>query len=31
VQAVTASDVQALAAELAQRPRSVIRVGPFGD
>ncbi|MDM7832735.1 M16 family metallopeptidase [Cellulomonas edaphi] len=31
VQAVTAADVQELAAELAARPRSVIRVGPFGD
>ncbi|HWJ85498.1 MAG TPA: pitrilysin family protein [Cellulomonas sp.] len=31
VQSVTAADVQALAAELASRPRSVIRVGPFGD
>lgn len=31
ISAVTAADVQALAAELAARPRSVVRVGPFGD
>ncbi|MCR6706082.1 MAG: insulinase family protein [Cellulomonas sp.] len=31
VRAVTAADVQELAAELASRPRSVVRVGPFGD
>ncbi|MBD8060565.1 insulinase family protein [Cellulomonas sp. JH27-2] len=31
VRAVTAADVQELAADLASRPRSVIRVGPFGD
>ena len=31
VRAVTAADVQALAAELAKAPRSVVRVGPFGD
>lgn len=31
VRAVTAHDVQELAAELASRPRSVVRVGPFGD
>ncbi|UJP38702.1 M16 family metallopeptidase [Cellulomonas palmilytica] len=31
VRAVTAQDVQELAAELASRPRSVVRVGPFGD
>ncbi|MBT0995756.1 insulinase family protein [Cellulomonas sp. DKR-3] len=31
VRAVTVEDVQELAAELASRPRSVVRVGPFGD
>ncbi|WP_130781685.1 M16 family metallopeptidase, partial [Cellulomonas biazotea] len=31
IRAVTAADVQDLAAELASRPRSVVRVGPFGD
>lgn len=31
IRAVTAEDVRALAAELAARPRSVVRVGPFGD
>lgn len=31
VRAVTANDVQKLAAELAAAPRSVVRVGPFGD
>jgi predicted Zn-dependent peptidase len=31
VRAVTARDVQELAADLASRPRSVVRVGPFGD
>lgn len=31
VRAVTARDVQDLAAELASRPRSVARVGPFSD
>lgn len=31
VRAVTAADVRELAADLASRPRSVVRVGPFGD
>lgn len=31
IRAVTAAEVQELAAELASRPRSVVRVGPFGD
>ena len=31
VRAVTAREVQDLAADLASRPRSVVRVGPFGD
>lgn len=31
VRAVTARDVQELAADLASRPRSVVRVGPFAD
>ena len=31
VRAVTAAQVQELAAELAAAPRSVVRVGPFGD
>ncbi len=31
VRAVTAGEVQTLAAELAAAPRSVVRVGPFGD
>lgn len=31
VRAVTAREVQELAVELAGRPRSVVRVGPFGD
>jgi predicted Zn-dependent peptidase len=31
VRAVTAREVAELAAELAGRPRSVVRVGPFGD
>ncbi|GIG25219.1 M16 family metallopeptidase [Cellulomonas denverensis] len=31
LRAVTAEDVRVLAAELASRPRSVVRVGPFGD
>jgi predicted Zn-dependent peptidase len=31
IRSVTAADVQELAAELASRPRSVVRVGPFGD
>lgn len=30
IRAVTAEDVRVLAAELAERPRSVVRVGPFG-
>ena len=29
IRAVTAADVQELAAELAGRPRSVVRIGPF--
>ncbi|PZR55395.1 insulinase family protein [Xylanimonas oleitrophica] len=31
IRAVTAQDVRELAADLASRPRSVVRVGPFGD
>jgi len=31
IRAVTATQVQDLAADLAARPRSVVRVGPFGD
>jgi predicted Zn-dependent peptidase len=31
VRAVTAREVAELAADLASRPRSVVRVGPFGD
>ncbi len=31
VRAVTVDDVRELAADLAARPRSVVRVGPFGD
>ena len=31
LRAVTAEQVRELAAELASRPRSVVRVGPFGD
>jgi predicted Zn-dependent peptidase len=31
VQSVTAAGVQELAAELASRPRSFVRIGPFGD
>lgn len=31
IRAVTAQEVQELAAELAAVPRSVVRVGPFGD
>ena len=31
VRSVTAVQVQELAAELAAAPRSVVRVGPFGD
>ncbi|MCU1431926.1 MAG: peptidase domain protein [Actinotalea sp.] len=31
IRAVTAAEVQALAVELAGRPRSLVRVGPFGD
>ncbi|QGQ19647.1 insulinase family protein [Cellulomonas sp. JZ18] len=31
IRAVTAAEVQELAAELAAAPRSVVRVGPFGD
>jgi predicted Zn-dependent peptidase len=31
VRAVTSREVQELAADLAGRPRSVVRVGPFGD
>lgn len=31
VRAVTCADVQELAADLAARPRSMVRVGPFGD
>jgi predicted Zn-dependent peptidase len=31
VRAVTAAEVQELAVDLAARPRSVVRVGPFGD
>ncbi|GAA1970222.1 pitrilysin family protein [Isoptericola halotolerans] len=31
VRAVTAADVRDLAADLASRPRSVVRVGPFGE
>ncbi|WP_407318283.1 pitrilysin family protein [Isoptericola halotolerans] len=31
VRAVTAADVRELAADLASRPRSVVRVGPFGE
>lgn len=30
IRSVTAEDVRDLAADLAQRPRSVVRVGPFG-
>ena len=31
IRAVTADEVQALAKDLAARPRSTVRVGPFGD
>jgi predicted Zn-dependent peptidase len=31
IRAVTAAQVQELAAELAARPRSFVRIGPFGD
>jgi predicted Zn-dependent peptidase len=31
VRAVTAEDVRELAADLASRPRSIVRVGPFAD
>lgn len=31
IRTVTAEDVQALAKDLAGRPRSTVRVGPFGD
>ncbi|MFV2144559.1 M16 family metallopeptidase [Isoptericola sp. G70] len=31
IRAVTATDVRELAADLASRPRSVVRVGPFGE
>ncbi|ROS77153.1 pitrilysin family protein [Cellulomonas sp. PhB143] len=31
IRAVTAEEVRELAADLASRPRSVVRVGPFGD
>jgi len=31
IRAVTAAQVQDLAVELAGRPRSIVRVGPFGD
>ena len=31
VRSVTAEEVQSLAKDLAARPRSVVRVGPFGD
>lgn len=31
IREVTVHDVQELAADLASRPRSVVRVGPFGD
>ncbi|WP_265523272.1 M16 family metallopeptidase [Oerskovia flava] len=31
IRAVTSHDVQKLAGELASRPRSTVRVGPFGD
>jgi len=31
IRAVTAAHVQELAADLASRPRSIVRVGPFGD
>jgi predicted Zn-dependent peptidase len=31
IRTVTAEDVQALAKDLAERPRSTVRVGPFGD
>jgi predicted Zn-dependent peptidase len=31
IRAVTAAEVQELAAELAALPRSVVRIGPFGD
>jgi len=31
IRAVTADDVRELAADLASRPRAVVRVGPFGD
>ncbi|KQU00497.1 pitrilysin family protein [Sanguibacter sp. 4.1] len=31
IRTVTAEDVQALAKDLAARPRSTVRVGPFGD
>ncbi len=31
IRAVTAEDVRSLAADLAARPRSVVRVGPFGS
>ena len=31
IRAVTAQDVRELAADLASRPRSIVRIGPFGD
>jgi predicted Zn-dependent peptidase len=31
IQAVTATDVQDLAQDLAARPRSIVRVGPFDN
>ncbi|HEY8719455.1 pitrilysin family protein [Pengzhenrongella sp.] len=31
IRGVTAQDVQELAVELASRPRSTVRIGPFGD
>ncbi|GAA4733381.1 pitrilysin family protein [Isoptericola chiayiensis] len=31
IRAVTADDVRELAADLASRPRSIVRVGPFGE
>jgi predicted Zn-dependent peptidase len=31
VASVTAAGVQELAADLASRPRSFVRIGPFGD
>ncbi|MGV8965385.1 MAG: M16 family metallopeptidase, partial [Cellulomonas sp.] len=31
IRAVTVADVRELAADLASRPRSIVRIGPFGD